>query len=155
MLDFKFSYDKFLCSIQNMELMDFYLSLFIFFASIFFTFYLLLMNLNWQGINTLKSFKKETINDMDKYQNKSQETEEIIKNNMKIINGVYKYIIWCLFFIFVCYFSKLFPPFWVFVSFISASICLGFILWKTGKIIIFFRSEQNSIPKVINKLKNK
>ena len=155
MLDFKFSYDKFLCSIQSMELMDFYLSLFIFFASIFFTFYLLLMNLNWQGINTLKSFKKETMNEKDKDEKKSQETEEIIKSNMKIIDGVYKYIIWCLFFIFVCYFSKLFSPFWVFTSFISASICLGFILWKTGKIILFFRSEQNSIPKVINKLKNK
>lgn len=138
-----------LACISKIGLMDFYISMFVFFGGVFFTFYLLLMNINWQNINVLKAIKKES-KEIGIYKAIANEPKKIITRNMQIIKNTYIHIGLCVVFSILCFVAKnLFSGFLLLGFTVLATAYLVYVLVKIFNILFFFRKEQNQIlPKI-------
>lgn len=141
-----------LACISKIGLMDFYISMFVFFGGVFFTFYLLLMNINWQNIDALKTIKKES-KEIDIYKAIANEPKKIIAHNMQMIKNTYIHIGICVVSSILCFIAKNFFSGILLLGFtVLATIYLSYVLVKIFNILIFFKKEQNQILQKIKQM---
>lgn len=89
---------------RDSEAMDFFITLFIFLGGVFFTFYLLLMNLSWQRLRELRDIKADSETN-NSYISDTRFERSIIDKMVGILKGTYWHIGLCLLFAILCFFA--------------------------------------------------